>query len=405
MDAAVRGKSSKIGRARQFLTAKTENGNTSNVFTCNICNVTLNGNCQSNLLSHFKSCHKDVYYTKIDAEREEPTAVQRLKLLFSCVELVSINSQPFSLLSCSGFKSAVQQKLNAFQLAGRNLDLNDHHVHEIKEKIVEVAEKIKQQLKMEMKGRIVSVMVDGATRNGRSIFGINAQYKINGRLKLATLSMRELNESHTADYLSNILEAVLAEYEVELAQVISITTDNGSNMLAMVKDLENKLFGDSNPREEDNIEITTESTYESRYDEEMQISDEQTQIEIENIITENGPNDEDALKILFDSSSMYEELLDKLVNDMRAKSGNHHLFMSSIKCAAHTLQLAVNDAIKLLGKNDSNIISLCRVIAKFLRLQSTKNEMKKVGLNSILPRLDVETRWSSTYLMVRYIHL
>lgn len=76
---------------------------------------------------------------------------------------------------------------------------------------------------------------------------------------------------------------------------------------------------------------------------------------------------------------------------------NHH--------AAHTLQLAVNDALKLLGKNDSNIISLCRVVAKFIRLQSTKNEMHKVGLSSILPKLDVETRWSSTYLMVSFFYI
>lgn len=404
MDAAVKGKSSKIGRARQFLRANIENGNSTNQFNCTLCNAPLNGNTQSNLLSHFKSCHKEVYHTKIDIAPDEPIAVQRLKLLYSCVELVSVNSQPFSLLSCSGFKSAVQQKLNAFKLAGCNFDLNDHHVREVKEKVMEVAEKIKQQLKMEMKGKVISLMVDGATRNGRSIFGINAQYKSDGRLKLVTLSMRELDASHTADYLSKILVAALSEYEIELSQVISITTDNGSNMLAMVKDLENKLFGDeqeTNEKEIDDQE-NNEITAELRNDEEIQFSDEQTQSEIEKIIANEDLNDQEVLNMMFDTSTMYEELLDKLVNDMRARSGKHHLFMSSIKCAAHTLQLAVNDAIKLLGKNDSNLILLCRVIAKFLRLQSTRNEMKKKGLKSILPRLDVETRWSSTYLMVRY---
>lgn len=401
MDAAKKGKSSKIGRARQFLTE-----NTPDQFTCNLCDAPLNGNCQSNLLRHFKSLHKNQWRNKIDIAAEEPTAVQRLKLVFSCVELVAINSQPFSLLSCSGFRSSVQDKLNAFKLAGCILDLNDHHVHEIKEKVVEVAMNIKQQLKAEMKGKIISLMVDGATRENRSIFGINAQYKIDGRLKLVTLSMKQLYQSHTAEHLSCILQQVLGEYEIDLEQVISITTDNGSNMLAMVKNLENKLFGESDDHEDENAQ-NEDMAIESRNDNETQTSDEMTEKEIEQVIQEEAEaeklTDKEALNQMFDKNAMYEELLEELVGDSRKRNDNHHLFMSSIKCGAHTLQLAVNDALKQLGKNDSNIILLCRVVAKFLRLQSTKHEMHKVGLSSIMPRLDVETRWSSTYLMVSFI--
>lgn len=77
--------------------------------------------------------------------------------------------------------------------------------------------------------------------------------------------------------------------------------------------------------------------------------------------------------------------------------------MNSIKCAAHTLQLAVRDALECLDKKDKNAINLCRRAAKFLRLQSTKNEMRKIGLTSVYPALDVVTRWSSTYMMVRMI--
>lgn len=399
----MKGKSSKIGRARQFLTVITENGEPTNQFTCNVCGTKLSGVCQSNLINHFRSRHKDEYKI-INKTPEEHIAVQRLKLVLSCVELVAINSQPFSLLSCSGFRSAVQQKLNAFKLAGCNLDLNDHHVHEIKEKVIEVAMNIKQQVKAEMKGKIFSLMVDGATRNGRSIFGINAQYKIDGRLKLVTLSMKELNRAHTAEYLSSILLQVLDEFEIDLSQVINITTDNGSNMLGMVKDLENKLFGVTNHQEDEN-NPNEDIAAQSRSDGETQTNDEMTEKEIQDVLNEDELTDDDALKILFDDSTMYEELLEKLVSDMRKRSGNHHLFMSSIKCAAHTLQLAVNDALKLLGKNDLNIISLCRVVAKFIRLQSTKNEMHKVGLSSILPKLDVETRWSSTYLMVSFLYI
>lgn len=400
MDAAVKGKSSQVGRCRQFLTEITENGVQTKQYTCNICAIKLNGACGSNLVSHFRTRHKEIYNTKIAITPEESLPMQRLKVIYSCVELVAINSQPFSLLTCSGFRSLMEHKLRAFQLAGCTLNLSDHHVYEIKEKVVEIARNIKQLIKMEVKGKIVSVMVDGATRNGRSIFGINIQYKIDGLLKVVTLGMRELNMSHTADYLANVLQEVLTEYEISLPQVISITTDNGSNMLAMVKDLENKLFGDSNPEDQSsNQEADSENEGGKTVTDDF--DDEETEKEIEMVLSTKEFTDEDALDMLLDDSTVYGELLEKLVIDIQKRSGNHHLFMASIKCAAHTLQLAINDALKLLGRKDSNIISLCRVIAKFLRLQSTKNEMFRIGLKSIVPKLDVETRWGSTYLMVR----
>lgn len=403
MDSSVKGKSSQVGRTRQFLTEISENG--IKQYTCNICASKLNGACGSNLVSHFRSRHKEIYNTKIAITPEDTISVQRLKLLFSCVELVAINSTPFSLLTCSGFRSTIQHQLNAFQLAGCSFNLSDHHVYEVKEKVMEIAGNIKQLIKMEVKGKIISVMVDGATRNGRSIFGINIQYKINGELRLVTLAMRDLNRAHKADYLANTMQDVLAEYDINLSQVISITTDNGSNMLAMVKDLENRLFEDSAPQDENNNQKTLPATV-KRGNESQHCSDDQTEDEIEQILlNEKAFTDDDALDALLDGSSVYEELLEKLVVDMRKRSGNHHLFMASIKCAAHTLQLAVNDALKQLGRADSNIISLCRVAAKFLRLRSTKNEMHRVGLTSIIPKLDVETRWSSTYLMVRNFEL
>lgn len=408
MDAGEKGKSSQLGRARQFLMEIFHDEKSTKQFICTLCDGKLNGTCGSNLVSHFKSRHKDIFAAKIAVSSEDSFAAQRLKLIYSCVELVAINSQPFSLLTCSGFISAIQHKLQAFQLAGCPLNLSDHHVRELKETVIEIARNIKEQVKIEMRNKLISVMVDGATRNGRSIFGINVQYKIDGVLKVVTLAMRELNSAHTAEYLGNVLQDVLNEYGVSLSQIISVTTDNGSNMLAMVKDLENKLFGDLDSNDENENQIA-DSDIVMQHDDTgddgavdiANISDEETAFEIEQVLQQTELTDDDALNLLFDDSSVYQELLEKLVGDLRKKSGNHHLFMASIKCAAHTLQLAVNDALKLLQRKDGNIISLCRVVAKFIRLPSTRNEMYRMNLDSILPKLDVETRWSSTYLMVR----
>lgn len=59
--------------------------------------------------------------------------------------MVALNSLPFSVLSSSGFRSALEEKLRSYQLDGCGLNLSDHHVYEIKEKVREVAAEIKDK--------------------------------------------------------------------------------------------------------------------------------------------------------------------------------------------------------------------------------------------------------------------
>lgn len=398
-------KPSLVSRAREFLTEEFVDGKSTNRFKCNICSnpKSLNGSVPSNLVTHFKKVHKEIYLEQIAIKDEESIDVQRLKTVHSCVEMVSINSLPFSALSSSGFRSALDEKLRIFQLAGCGLNLADHHVTEIKEKVREVADEIRNAIKSEVKNKIISVMVDSATRLGRSIFGINIQYRHNGVLKIVTLAMHQLKKSHTAQYLADVLSRVLSDYGIDLAQVLTITTDSGSNMLAMVKDIEKKLFEST---EDELISSEVQSTSETytpepvEGDASIDGNEEQTEKDIEQLLNEMELNVNEILDIAFDENAFYGQLLDDLVLDVRNRTGNHQLIVASIKCAAHTLQLAVRDAINLLGRDDTNAISLCRKVAQFLRLQSSKNEMNRVGLKCILPALDVATRWNSTYRMV-----
>lgn len=402
-------KESQFVRASRYLTQKSVNGKPAKSYTCNLCSKLLNGNSNSNLVNHFKGQHKQIYSDEILKNKEEDIRVSRLKTVHSCVELVTINSLAFSVLSSSGFRSVLEEKLRAFQLDGCGLNLSDHNVYEIKEKIREAAAGIRDSIKSEVKGKIISVMIDSATRNGRSIFGINIQYRHNSSLKVVTLAMRELHSSHTAEYLTDVLINVFNEYGIDLAQVLSITSDNGSNMLAMVKDVENRLFGRDDDDEfsddssSDDFQIRNcENERTFVLDGINDVDDVQIDNEIESFLKEISEED-DALNILFDESSLYGELIEKLVIGVRQRTGNHHLFVSSIRCAAHSLQLAVRDAIKLLGNGDQNAISLCRSAAKFLRRQSSRNEMSRMGFSATLPVLDVVTRWSSSYKMVNEI--
>lgn len=77
--------------------------------------------------------------------------------------------------------------------------------------------------------------------------------------------------------------------------------------------------------------------------------------------------------------------------------------ISGVNCAAHTLQLALKDALKKMAIQHQNIISLCHQVAKTMRIKSHQQSYKTEtdGSSYTMPRLDVETRWGYTFLMVR----
>lgn len=109
----------------------------------------------------------------------------------------------------------------------------------------------------------------------------------------------------------------------------------------------------------------------------------------------------DALAIVFDDAESYGNMIDDIVTEIQNENNNQPLFAHSIKCAAHTLQLAVKDTLNDIDEEDAKVINLCKEASKFLRLNSSRNELEEAQVKLILPRLDVETRWNSIYLMVR----
>lgn len=84
---------------------------------------------------------------------------------------------------------------------------------------------------------------------------------------------------------------------------------------------------------------------------------------------------------------------------------DRHEEVATVRCLAHSLQLVVKWGIKNSTKRVRTLIDLCRAVAKALRTQSVQNELKSRNLFTKHPRLDCVTRWSSTYLMVRFFYI
>lgn len=380
---------------------KTIDGKEKQFYECNICGGHINGQNRGNLSSHLQHKHKEVYKT-FNVVQKESIFFKRLKLLISLVEMISVNGRAFRSLLDSGFQAIIQSKLNKFKAAGCAINMNDN-LTEVKDLMHEMANKVRMKIKEEVNGRILSLLIDIGTKNRRSIFGVSIQYRVNGILKVRSIGMIELCKSHTASFLADLIVKRLKVYDINLKQIITITTDNGANVLKMVRDVEAILKSAINA---DTCQLKPEATQSfNRSDNDDELTDEA----IADLLAETEEEADDAaLDELYDDILLtdHENLLSLVRTELNSEFGLNVLWdITGVNCAAHTLQLAVKSALKKTQQKHSNVIDLSRRVAKVLRSKAATNEMTETGENYKIPRLDVKTRWNSTYMMVKRLYL
>lgn len=208
-------------------------------YTCTICKKELNCTSNSNKTSHL-SMHKDVI-AQIRFS-EESIERKRLKLILDCVEMVAVNGRSFTHLFDSALHSMIADKLDELKSAGQQINLNDPGLPEIKECLRKMAEKAKKKIADEIVDRPLSLLCDIVTKRGRSLFGFSLQYIANGKHRIRSIGMVHLTSSHTGQYLASLIANRLSEYGVEKDQLLTVTTDNGANMIKMIKDIREMKF-------------------------------------------------------------------------------------------------------------------------------------------------------------------
>lgn len=369
-----------------------ENGNLRIVYKCKICEKEINGTKVANLGSHLQSKHSDIYYSKVKLYEKESLALKRLRILLNATELVTINGRPFSLILDSGYQAGIMNKLEKLKNAGMGINFSNPNLTELKEFLEQIANKVRNQIQNDVKGRMVSVMVDICTKNYRSLFGVSVQFIVEKTLIVRSLGLIELGERHTGKYLSTVLSDLLTKFDIKKRQVISITTDNGKNVVKMVND-----FNEINHTSFITLNDSVSRSLLDEFNQEDQNVDEQ----IQNMLIQS---DEEALDIIFHEQQRIENtaqspnVLTSVASEFIGKDRIWHT--TGFNCVAHCVQLSIGDSIKLLDSNDSNIIVLCREVTKFLGKQTTTYEMKQKSFQFSMPRIDCKTRWSSTCIMV-----
>lgn len=224
----------------EFFETKTVNGKEKHYFRCTVCTKKLNGNNQGNLVSHLQGQGHEEIYKKISKPKQSIEQIRR-HFLLDCVEMVTINGRSFSHLYDSALLSMLKPTLDELASAGRKVNLTDPHLTEVKEYLLDISQKVRQMIRCEVKDRPLSLMIDIVSKRGRSLLGFSLQYIINGKLKTRSIGMSLLKSSHTAVYLAKLILERLHDLNIALCQILTITTDNGANMLKMVRDMQQIL--------------------------------------------------------------------------------------------------------------------------------------------------------------------
>lgn len=157
--------------------------------------------------------------------------------------------------------------------------------------------------------------------------------------------MLEVHQRQTASFLKTKVLEIIHSYGIKIEQIFSITCDNGANMLATVKLLKHELEAEMMNWEE----------------------------------AEADPGD-DTEKKIFESLS----------EDFQGQ-------LNLVRCAAHTMQLAILDVV---NKTNENIKQITDIVKKFKHI---KYRTTFEHYNASYPPVWSQTRWCGIYMMIESI--
>ena len=196
---------------------------------------------------------------------------------------------------------------------------------------------MKNSLNNDLKGKLIFVKMDCATRQLRSFFGINVQY-YNERKKqteIKTLACVDIERKHTSEQMCCMFNSTLRKYEVPTENVLALVVDNASNMTKTVERL----------------------------------------------------NKNDTSALLEEAPSLLEEDDGDDDNELPSLVRIYHM-----RCTVQTLQLSIKDGLKQLDCN--KLLTKTRHVVAKLRSPNVFSLLEKREKKR--PVLDMCTRWGST---------
>lgn len=119
--------------------------------------------------------------------------------------------------------------LDGLRQAGEE-DVPEINRQNVRMDICKEAEELREKIRNEVKGKLVCLKLDTATRMNRKILCINIQYTHNGSTQLRMIGLIETFESHTSSYLKDRIMDTLWNFRINPRNVYTGTTDNAANI-------------------------------------------------------------------------------------------------------------------------------------------------------------------------------
>ena len=109
----------------------------------------------------------------------------------------------------------------------------------IRRYVIDAANKMRKSLINDMKGKLVLIKMDNATRQLRTFLGINVQHynKNKGKSVVKMLACADTEKRHTNQQMCNLFTATMQQFGIAKENVQCLVIDNASNMRKMVEHL------------------------------------------------------------------------------------------------------------------------------------------------------------------------
>ena len=149
--------------------------------------------------------------------------------LDACVEMVTVNGRPFSCLKDSGFRKILDPVLTSLNKAsaGPTVTVNRQTISQL---ITSKAKKLRDQIRAEVAGKLVSLKADTCKRIDRHLMGVNIQLVKNCKLCLRNLGIREFHRNHTGENMKREILGILEKFGLGVKGLYSCTADNAANI-------------------------------------------------------------------------------------------------------------------------------------------------------------------------------
>lgn len=173
------------------------------------------------------------------------------------IELVIENGYPFQLLEASGMKGFVKPRVNSVRSEGYAVTIDRKIIVKL---VAEESDRVRSYIAEELKGKTFSIMFDVCTISTLSMLGVNVTFMKDWEMVCRSLGVIEIERHHTAVNLADMIFDILAEFELSLFNVFTMTSDTAKNAVA-TSDILNSITSENDP-----LDASTESDSDAEED-------------------------------------------------------------------------------------------------------------------------------------------